>query len=115
MLLPFRTRRFEKNNNNGERKQIRYEIKRIRVNERVKKRQRLLREQKMHEIRKMIENGELSLEALKWKVRSNPPPEATASTGIDSIIKDEMCHQSKFYGIKSSQDGFLDLAEKEIQ
>ncbi len=33
MLLPFRTRRFEKNNNNGERKQIKYEIKRIRVNE----------------------------------------------------------------------------------
>jgi hypothetical protein len=56
----------------------------------------------MHEIRKMIENGELSLEALKWKVRSNPPPDATASTGIDSIIKDEICHQSKFYGIKSS-------------
>ena len=36
MLLPFRCRRHEKNNNNGERKQIRYEIKRIRVNERVK-------------------------------------------------------------------------------
>jgi hypothetical protein len=69
----------------------------------------------MHEIRKMIENGELSLEALKWKVRNNPPPDSTASTGIDSLIKDEMCHQSKFYGIKSSQDGFLDLAEKEIQ
>lgn len=33
MLLPFRTRRMEKNNNNGERKQIKYEIKRIRVNE----------------------------------------------------------------------------------
>lgn len=38
MLLPFRTRRFEKNNNNGERKQIKYEIKRIRVNERIKRR-----------------------------------------------------------------------------
>ena len=33
MLLPFRTKRHEKNNNNGERKQIKYEIKRIRVNE----------------------------------------------------------------------------------
>ena len=36
MMLPYRTRRHEKNNNNGERKQIKWEIKRIRVNERVK-------------------------------------------------------------------------------
>ena len=39
-LLPFRIKRFEKVNNNGEEKQLRAETKRVRVNERVKKRQR---------------------------------------------------------------------------
>ena len=57
MLLPFRTKRYEKVNNNGEEKQIKAEAKRVRVNERVKKRQRLLREEKMLEIQKLIEAG----------------------------------------------------------
>lgn len=86
MLLPFRTRRHEKNNNNGERKQIKWEIKRIRVNERVKKRQKLVREQKMLEIRRMIETGELTLDALKWKVRKDAPTDL-GSTGTSSVIK----------------------------
>ncbi len=37
-LLPFRIKRYEKINNNGEEKQNRAELKRVRVNERVKKR-----------------------------------------------------------------------------
>ena len=75
MMLPFRTRRNEKQNNNGERKWIRCELKKQRVNERVKKRQRILREEKMGEIRRMIEQGELTIDALKWKIRKEPTAE----------------------------------------
>eukprot|EP00347_Sterkiella_histriomuscorum_P009745 403340050 len=71
-LLPFRTKRYEKVNNNGEEKQIKAEAKRVRVNDRVKKRQRLLREEKMLEIQKLIDAGQLTVEALKWKIRRDP-------------------------------------------
>jgi len=63
----------------------------------------------------MIESGELTLDALKWKVRRDPPTDASGSTATGSVVKDEMgCN--KFYGIKQdSQDGhYHDMAEKEI-
>jgi hypothetical protein len=40
----------------------------------------------MLEIRRMIETGELTLDALKWKVRKDG---ATDSTGTSSIIKSD--------------------------
>lgn len=40
-MLPFRTKRVEKNNNNGVRKQARLEIRKRMVNERVKLRARI--------------------------------------------------------------------------
>ena len=41
IILPFRTRRIERNNNNGVRKQARLEIRKRMINERVKLRARL--------------------------------------------------------------------------
>ena len=38
LLLPFRTKRYEKQNHNGDLKQLKYEVKKQRVNERVKRR-----------------------------------------------------------------------------
>ena len=38
MMLPFRVRRLEKNNNNGEKKQAKLEIRKRMINERVKQR-----------------------------------------------------------------------------
>jgi hypothetical protein len=53
----------------------------------------------MQEIRKMIENGELSLDALKWKVRKDPPFGPVTDFNIhnnlpngqnmDNLVKDE--------------------------
>jgi hypothetical protein len=41
IILPFRTRRIERNNNNGMRKQARLEIRKRMINERVKLRARV--------------------------------------------------------------------------
>ena len=92
--MPFRIRRYEKQNNNGEKKQIRSEIKRVKVNERVKKRQKLLREQKMMEIRKMIENGELTVEALKWKVGKGEADQKVENVEVVAAITTEAYSQN---------------------
>jgi hypothetical protein len=46
-----------------------------------------MREQKMSEIKKMIERGELSIDALKWKVRKEGglTPSQIGSTAYSSL------------------------------
>jgi len=70
LLLPFKTKRVEKTNNNGEKKQAKLEIRKRMINERVKARQRLLSRKKIEAIKELIAKGELTPEALRWKVRS---------------------------------------------
>jgi hypothetical protein len=50
MMLPFRTKRVEKQNNNGEKKQARLEIRKRMINERVKQRQRYISAKKIEAI-----------------------------------------------------------------
>jgi|LauGreDrversion4_2_1035121.scaffolds.fasta_scaffold318960_2 hypothetical protein len=66
-MLPFITKRVEKNNNNGVRKQARLEIRRRMVNERVKLRARIQSMRKMEAIKELISKGELPADSLKWK------------------------------------------------
>jgi hypothetical protein len=56
-----------------------------------------MREQKMSEIKKMIERGELSIDALKWKVRKEGglTPSQIGSTAYSSLKPGST--QSKFF------------------
>jgi hypothetical protein len=69
MMLPFRTKRVEKQNNNGEKKQARLEIRKRMINERVKQRQRYISAKKIEAIQELIDKGELPASSLRWKTR----------------------------------------------
>ena len=69
MMLPFRTKRVEKTNNNGEKKQARLEIRKRMINERVKQRQRYISAKKIEAIKELIDKGELPATSLRWKTR----------------------------------------------
>jgi hypothetical protein len=75
IILPFRTRRIERNNNNGVRKQARLEIRKRMINERVKQRARLQTQRKIEAIKELIEKGELPEDSLKWQTRNQKPLE----------------------------------------
>ena len=70
IILPFRTRRIERNNNNGVRKQARLEIRKRMINERVKMRARLQTQRKIEAIKELIDKGELPEDSLKWQTRN---------------------------------------------
>ena len=69
LMLPFKTKRVEKNNNNGMKKQAKLDIRKRMINERVKQRQRFLSMKKIEAIKELIDKGELTPDALRWKVR----------------------------------------------
>ena len=87
LMLPFRVRRIEKNNNNGEKKQAKLEIRKRMINERVKQRQRYISMKKIEAIKELIAKGELTEDALRWKVRR--PRTASEEAKVKSEIKDE--------------------------
>lgn len=63
--LPFRTHRIEKNNNNGDRKQARFEIRKYMINERIRSNQQEKGYKNFLAIKELIKKGELTSEALK--------------------------------------------------
>lgn len=69
----------------------------------------------MHEIRRMIEVGELTIDALKWKVRRDPTGDthmSSSTAGTVSVHK--LPSQSKYFQMKREcQSDYLlpDLAE----
>ena len=87
LMLPFRVRRIEKNNNNGETKQAKLEIRKRMINERVKQRQRYISMKKIEAIKELIAKGELTEDALRWKVRR--PRTDSEEAKVKSEVKDE--------------------------
>ena len=69
LILPFRTKRVEKFNNNGEKKQAKLEIRKRMLNEKVKQRQRMISIKKIEAIKELIAKGELTPDALRWKMK----------------------------------------------
>ena len=89
LMLPFRVRRLEKNNNNGEKKQAKLEIRKRMINERVKQRQRYISMKKIEAIKELIGKGELSEDALRWKVRRFRSDSEEAIIKAEGLVKDE--------------------------
>jgi hypothetical protein len=89
MMLPFRTKRVEKQNNNGEKKQARLEIRKRMINERVKQRQRYISAKKIEAIQELIDKGELPASSLRWKTRQQLAMAKQGVNPLNPMIKSE--------------------------
>ena len=86
-MLPFRVRRIEKNNFNGAKKQAKLEIRKRMINERVKQRQRYISMKKIEAIKELIKKGELTEDALRWKMRRQRT--GSEESKVKHEVKDE--------------------------
>ena len=68
--MPFHLRRIEKNNNSSEQKQKIKETRKGIINERVRIYNKIKSEQRVAAIKELVEKGELTEKALRWKSRN---------------------------------------------